>query len=159
MVITLSVASPSDANLTRTFVSLLNTDGVPNNEHNVSALEGIGMSLYGCLLLKANMKNKTIHSAYANEHSITDLEQLDDSPMRRFIHAVATGNEFEKAKGDTSRRAMDQREYNTTYAATDLIRTSKGETCRGSVPKSMISDMLMCSNASYFISKLPWSFV
>jgi hypothetical protein len=60
MVITLSVASPSDANLTRTFVSLLNTDGVPNNEHNVSALEGIGMSLYGCLLLKANMKNKTI---------------------------------------------------------------------------------------------------
>ena len=114
----------------------------------MSALEGIGMSLHGCLLPKANMKNMTIHLAYANEHSITDLEQLDDSPLRRFIHVVATGNKFEKAKGDTSRRAMDQSEYNTTYAVTDLIRTSKGGARRGSVLKSMISDMLMCLNAS-----------
>ena len=36
MVITLSVASPSDANLTCTFMSLLNTDGVPDNEQNVT---------------------------------------------------------------------------------------------------------------------------
>ena len=114
----------------------------------MSALEGIGMSLHGCLLPKANMKNTTIHLAYANEHSITDLEQLGNSPLRRFIHVVATGNEFEKAKGDTSRRAMDQREYNATYAATDLIRTTKDGAQRGSNLKSMISDMLMCSNTS-----------
>jgi hypothetical protein len=126
----------------------LNTDGVPDNEQNVSALEGIDMSLHGCLLPKANIKNTKMHSAYANEQSILDLEQLDDLQLCTFILVVATGNKFEKPKEDTSRRAIDQREYNATYAATDLIRTSKDGARRGSNLKSMISDMLMCSNTS-----------
>lgn len=118
---------------------------------NMEAVEAIGQSLHSCLI--PSTKSDTFSAsqrAYGSEASILDLQRQDDSPLRVLLHGISTGDRFyqegsadqaassEGVRGDI----LNQRQYNATFAASDLLRTAKGGCRRGSKFKDFMSDQL-----------------
>jgi len=105
-------------------------------------LGAIGQSLHPCFLQRRHEQDSQSHHAYAGGESIPQLERMDGSNLRRFTHGIATGLEFAEPEEDRERGAMEQRTYNMTFAASDLMRTAKGGGVRGSRLKDHLSDHL-----------------
>lgn len=107
-------------------------------------LISIGRSLHSYLLPP---KNHELYSksavAYAGGQSIAQLEGKDDSNLRALIHGISTGLELKPA--DESKDSIEQRTYNQTYTAADIVRTAKRGGTRGSKLKDYISDSLNLS--------------
>jgi hypothetical protein len=145
--LTLTAPSITDPNGTITLVSSLSESG-ENSSEDVDAFEGIGMYLHRFLLPRF-IKSSIYHSYSNVESTIDELEHSDDSPMRRFLHAISTGSVFKQRADDESRKSsLEQREYNATYVASELIHSAKGGGYRQSPLKNAISDFCLCMNAS-----------
>ena len=145
-ILSLVTSNPDNPNNPNYYVSELkkgdnNTD---IDRKDILSLEAIGQSLHPCLIPPPKHDTySTSQCAYANKHSATQLERNDNTPLRALVHGIAVGDRFFK-EGDNDGRGnqMEQREYNASYAATDLIRTAKGGCRRGSKFKDLISDHL-----------------
>ena len=123
-------------------------------QQNLESLEAIGQSLHPCLI--PSLKDETFTAsqhAYANKHSIKQLEREDKSPLRILLHGIAIGERFLR-EDDARKDSLDQRQYNASFAASDLLRTSKGGCRRGSKFKDLISDHLNIAGVSDHVRDL-----
>jgi hypothetical protein len=107
-------------------VNILSTDVVTDNcnewsEKQLEVVETIGMSLHG-LLVKGDKEGEKCRFdpvAYPTSEALTDLSMADRSALRRFVHALATGDRL----SNVSLINVNWEKYvKTTFAAKEIIR-------------------------------------
>jgi hypothetical protein len=118
----------------------------------LSGLQEIGMALHPCLVPPDNHPLfLTSQSAFSGGHLITQLEQSDNTPLRRLLHCVATGEDFQVRTEECMASPYQQRAYNATHVAANLIMTAKGGGRKGSKLKDYVSDKLSIAGVLHSI--------
>ena len=149
--LSISTSHPDDNRGTLTYVAELCKDHSDNSPSDVDQLERIGRTLSPFVIPKID-KSSQAHDAYANPlcASIEQLEGSDESHLRRFIHGISTGNQFAaiQRRSKRERRSLFQREFNSSYVATETIKATKGGGHRSSVLKKCFVRSLDCVERS-----------
>ena len=115
----------------------------------LSGLQETGMALHPCLVPPDNHPLfLTSQSAFSGGRSIAQLEQSDNTPLRRLLHCVATGEDFQARTEDSITSPYQQHVYNASHVAANLIMTAKGGGRKGSKLKDYVSDKLIITGVS-----------
>ena len=153
-VLSLCTVDPNDPAKSRSFTSHLR---VGSNNHEIDdsdmkSLRSIGRALHPSLIPddSHDLYSKSTE-AFADLSSITDLESQDATPLRQFMHGIATGDEFTQEEG---RRVYQQKEHNAVFVATDILRTAKGGGPRGSRFKDLMTNHLNVTGSNEHMKKL-----
>ena len=142
--------SPNSSGYLTFSSELYNDDPNENHVDDANDLEDIGCALHSILLPK--LKHSSNDYLMGGEDSLHKLERDDTSLLRRFVHAIATGDKlFNNPPNDS---IAWQREKNASYVATDLIRTLRGGGWHGSPLKELISTHLYIGNVNDLLFKL-----
>ena len=121
----------------------------------LSGLQEIGMALHPCLVPPDNHPLfSTSQSAFSGGRSIALLEQSDNTPLRRLLHCVAIGEDFQARTEDSITSPYQQRTYNASHVAANLIMTAKGGGRKGSKLKDYVSDKLSIAGVSERVKDL-----
>ena len=149
-VVSVSVINGEDTGSSVSYVAELKKNEADTDEHNAKQLERIGRSLHPFLQRAKADKGSQSYLTYANPNAISigQLEAEDDSLLRRFLHGIGIGTPFKRAS-DRSRcelKPLYQKEYNSSYVATEVTRSAKGGGHRSSTLKNVVSDLLTATN-------------
>ena len=121
-ILSISVNDPDNQRNVLAYSAELQKDHESNPDEEVDQLERISRSLTPFLLPDVDKLTRS-HQAFANPHagSIEQLEASDESPLRRFVHAVSTGKRFTNVarRGKQERRPLFQKEFNASYAVSE----------------------------------------
>ena len=150
-ILSLAVADKQKGNKTKVFTVELRRDGTDEyGDKEISSLEAIGQNLHPCLVSTNKNGNTNTKSVFSGK-SVDYLQQMDKSPLRKFVHAIATAEQFHNSN---NKSAYHQRENNVSHTAADLIRTAKGGGTRNSPLKSLVTDSMMTSAVPEALVKL-----
>ncbi len=121
----------------------------------LSGLQEIGMALHPCLVPPDNHPLfLTSQSAFSGGRSIAQLEQSDNTPLRRLLHCVATGEDFQARTEESMTSPYQQCAYNATHVAANLIMTAKCGGRKGSKLKDYVFDKLSITGLSERVKDL-----
>ena len=125
------------------------------SDESICELQQLGKLLHTCL--RPPLDHDVYRSstcAFCGEHSIEQIEREDRTPIKRFIYALATGNQYVDLNDDGEANVFEQRTRNIVCLATDLIRTASGGGRQGSPVKDLLSNMINTANVPRMMHQL-----